>query len=552
MTTLYLYNRDNLNAFDLSVLHLNNADNLDDLENSNYKCKVDYAKTIPFSYEFILDINLPSTNNLTYFDDIIYCVFSNTQKNILLYYNVDFTKTTLNGTSVSLTFVRDFWRTNGYNRNYLTINQTYGHIAKNDILSHKNYMLENVDYNNAYNERDLLNYVQSEKINILTSREYDTYLIDKNNRVSYVDSGSGQPVSFIYVLYKSTQRFIGVGVYDTSNWGSANEIVNKLMKITRLRTGTNGDYTYYDVTPHKCYVLPPLLAQFLYGSDTYITYGDLNNYYSINGTTYDRYIYNTQTSKLKFYIFTNDQDRATNTIKNQFIPSNEIRKIGDNYYARYIVLGNSKKLYYIRLNNGTNQDIRFYTAVSTDGIICQMQCDYLDGVQDITNLFEYNVYYNAGYQYEIENANSIRLEKISNNINVAGAGVGAGLSIIKSFVEPVSAMGDIASSGIQLAQAVANKNQFLGMLDDKKLQKITIINENHFLINPYNFVLSVCYDEIKNIDFYNNYGFLCKNYVREIKPETDGNFYFTRGEIISNNIPKIIKDTFNTGVKIVY
>ena len=548
MTTLYLYNRDNLNAFDLSVLHLNNADNLDNLENSNYKCKVNYAKTIPFSYEFILDINLPSTNNLTYFDDIIYCVFSNTQKNILLYYNVDFTKTTLNGTSVSLTFVRDFWRTNGYNRNYLTINQTYGHIAKNDILSHKNYMLENVDYNNAYVERKLIN--DNEKINILTIGEYDDYLIDKINEVSLVGSGKGEPINFIYVLYKSTQRFIGVGVFDTYIGANTNEIINKLMKITKLRTGTNGNYTYYDVTPHKCYVLPPLLAQFLYGEQTHIDYGTVNNEYSIDGTTYDYYIYNTQTSKLKFYIYA--QDTATNAIRNQNITSKEIRKIHNNYYARYIVLGNSKKLYYIRLNNGTNQDIRFYTAVKPDGIICQMQCDYFDGVQDITNLFEYNVYYNAGYQYEIENANSIRLEKISNNINVAGAGVGAGLSIIKSFVEPVSGMGDIASSGIQLAQAIANKNKFLGMLDDKKLQKITIINENHFLINRYNFVLSVCYDEIKNIDFYNNYGFLCKNYVREIKPETDGNFYFTRGEIVSNNIPKIIKDTFNTGVKIVY
>ena len=550
MTTLYLYNRDNLNAFDLSVLHLNNADNLDNLENSNYKCKVDYAKTIPFSYEFILDINLPSTNNLTYFDDIIYCVFSNTQKNILLYYNVDFTKTTLNGTSVSLTFVRDFWRTNGYNRNYLTINQTYGHIAKNDILSHKNYMLENVNYNNAYVERKLIN--DNEKINILTIGEYDDYLIDKINEVSLVGSGKGEPINFIYVLYKSTDRFIGVGVFDTYIGANTNEIINKLMKITKLRTGTNGNYTYYDVTPHKCYVLPPLLTQFIYHGQTHIEYGTVNNEYSIDGTTYDYYIYNTQTSKLKFYIFSNSQDTATNTIRNQNITSKEIRKIHDNYYARYIVLGNSKKLYYIRLNNGTNQDIKFYTAVNSDGIICQMQCDYFDGVQDITNLFEYNVYYNAGYQYEIENANSIRLEKISNNINVAGAGVGAGLSIIKSFVEPVSAMGDIASSGIHLAQAVTNKNKFLGMLDDKKLQKITIINENHFLINRQNFVLSVCYDEIKNIDFYNNYGFLCKNYVREIKPETDGNFYFTRGEIISNNIPKIIKDTFNTGVKIVY
>ena len=551
MTTLYLYNRDNLNSFDLSILHLNNADNLDDLENSNYKCKVDYAKTIPFSYEFILDINLPSINNLTYFDDIIYCVFSNTQKNILLYYNVDFTKTTLNGTSVSLTFVRDFWRTNGYNRNYLTINQTYGHIAKNDILSHKNYMLENVNYDNAYVERNLIN--NNEKINILSNGRYDDYLIDKINEVSLVGSGNGEPINFIYVLYKSTQRFIGVGVFDTYLGANTNEIVNKLMKITRLRTGASGSYVYYDVTPHKCYVLPPLLAQFLYGADIIINYGDLNNYYSIDGTTYDNYIYNTQTSKLKFYIFSNYQgDTATNTIRNSFITSKEIRKIHDNYYARYIVLGNSKKLYYIRLNHGTNQDIKFYTAVNSDGIICQMQCDYFDGVQDITNLFEYNVYYNAGYQYEIENANSIRLEKISNNINVAGAGVGAGLSIIKSFVEPVSAMGDIASSGIQLAQAVANKNKFLGMLDDKKLQKITVINENHFLINRQNFVLSVCYDEIKNIDFYNNYGFLCKNYVREIKPETDGYFYFTRGEIVSNNIPKIIKDTFNTGVKIVY
>lgn len=551
MTTLYLYNRDNLNAFDLSILHLNNADNLDDLENSNYKCKVNYAKTIPFSYEFILDINLPSTNNLTYFDDVIYCVFSNTQKNILLYYNVDFTKTTLNGTSVSLTFVRDYWRTNGYNRNYLTINQTYGHIAKNDILSHKNYMLENVNYNNAYVERNLINY--NEKINILSNGRYDDYLIDKINEVSLVGSGRGEPINFIYVLYKSTQRFIGVGVFDTYLGANTNEIVNKLMKITRLRTGAYGSYSYYDVTPHKCYVLPPLLAQFIYGSDTYINYGDVNNFYTIDGTTYDNYIYNTQTSKLKFYIFSNYQrDTATNSIRNQYITSKEIRKIHDNYYARYIVLGNSKKLYYIRLNNGTNQDISFYTAVNSDGIICQMQCDYLDGVQDITNLFEYNVYYNAGYQYEIENANSIRLEKISNNINIAGAGVGAGLSIIKSFVEPVSAMGDIASSGILLAQAVTNKNKFLGMLDDKKLQKVTIINENHFLINRQNFVLSVCYDEIKNIDFYNNYGFLCKNYVREIKPETDGNFYFTRGEIVSNNIPKIIKDTFNTGVKIVY
>lgn len=548
MTTLYLYNRNNLNAFDLSILHLNNADNLDDLENSNYKCKVDYAKTIPFSYEFILDINLPSTDDLTYFDDIIYCVFSNTQKNILLYYNVDFTKTTLNGTSVSLTFVRDFWRTNGYNRNYLTINQTYGHIAKNDILSHKNYMLENVDYNNAYVERNLIN--NNEKINILSTGRYDENLIDKNNEVSLVGSGSATPVNFIYVLYKSTQRFIGVAVYDT--YGNANEIVNKLMKITRLRTGTDGNYAYYDVTPHKCYVLPPLLTQFIYGTQTYINYGDLNNEYSIDGVTYDNYIYNTQTSKLKFYIFSNQRDTATNTIKNSFITSKEIRKIHDNYYARYIVLGNSKKIYYIRLNNGTNQDINFYTAVNSDGIICQMQCDYLDGVQDITNLFEYNVYYNAGYQYEIENANSIRLEKISNNINIAGAGVGAGLSVIKAFVEPVSAMGDIASSGIHLAQAITNKNKFLGMLDDKKLQKVTIINENNFLINIHNFVLSVCYDEIKNIDFYNNFGFLCKNYVREIKPETDGNFYFTRGEILSNNIPKIIKDTFNTGVKIVY
>lgn len=551
MTTLYLYNRDNLNAFDLSVLHLNNADNLDDLENSNYKCKVDYVKTIPFSYEFILDINLPSTNNLTYFDDIVYCVFSNTQKNILLYYNVDFTKTTLNGTSVSLTFVRDYWRTNGYNRNYLTINQTYGHIAKNDILSHKNYMLENVDYNNAYVERNLIN--DNKKINILSNGRYDDYLIDKINEVSLVGSGNGEPINFIYVLYKSTQRFIGVGVFDTYIGANTNEIVNKLMKITRLRTGTSGSYSYYDVTPHKCYVLPPLLAQFIYNDEqTYFNYGNVNNYYSIDGTTYDNHIYNTQTSKLKFYIFSNSQDTATNTIRNQNITSKEIRKIHNNYYARYIVLGNSKKLYYIRLNHGTNQDISFYTAVNSDGIICQMQCDYLDGVQDITNLFEYNVYYNAGYQYEIENANSIRLEKISNNINIAGAGVGAGLSIIKSFVEPVSGMGDIASSGIQLAQAVANKNKFLGMLDDKKLQKITVINENHFLINRQNFVLSVCYDEIKNIDFYNNYGFLCKNYVREIKPEIDGNFYFARGEIVSNNIPKIIKDTFNTGVKIVY
>jgi hypothetical protein len=551
MTTLYLYNRDNLNAFDLSVLHLNNADNLDNLENSNYKCKVDYVKTIPFSYEFILDLNIPINQNSAYFDDIIYCVFSNTEKGILKYYNVDFSKTTLNGTSISLTFVCDYWRTFGYNRNYLTINQTYGHIAKNDVLSHKNYMLENVDYNNAYVERNLINY--NEKINILSNGRYDDYLIDKINEVSLVGSGRNEAVNFIYVLYKSTQRFIGVGVFDTSTSGNTNEIVNKLMKITRLRTGTNGNYTYYDVTPHKCYVIPPLLAQFLYGEDTYITYGDLNNEYSIDGTTYDHYIYNTQTSKLKFYIFSNQRDTATNTIRNQNITSKEIRKIGDNYYARYIVLGNSKKLYYIRLNHGTNQDISFYTAVNSDGIICQMQCDYLDGVQDITNLFEYNVYYNAGYQYEIENANSIRLEKISNNINIAGAGVGAGLSIIKSFVEPVSAMGDIASSGIQLAQAVANKNKFLGMLDDKKLQKVTIINENNFLINRQNFVLSVCYDEIKNIDFYNNYGFLCKNYVREIKPETNGNFYFTRGEIINDkNIPQIIKQTFNTGVKIVY
>lgn len=548
MTTLYLYNRNNLNAFDLSILHLNNSDNLDDLENSNYKCKVDYAKTIPFSYEFILDINLPSTNDLSYFDDIIYCVFSNPQKNILLYYNVDFTKTTLNGTSVSLTFVRDFWRTNGYNRNYLTINQTYGHIATNDILSHKNYMLENVDYNNAYVERNLVNY--NEKINILSSGRYDKYLIDKINEVAVVGSGRALPVNFIYVLYKSTQRFIGVGVYDT--YGNSNEIVNKLMKITRLRTGINGNYTYYDVTPHKCYVLPPLLAQFLYGTQTYINYGDLNNYYSVDGTTYDNYIYNTQTSKLKFYIYSNSLDTSTNKINNQYITSKEISKINDNYYARYIVLGNSKKLYYIRLNNGTNQDISFYTSVNNDGIICQMQCDYFDGIQDITNLFEYNVYYNAGYQYDIENANSIRLEKISNNINIAGAGVGAGLSVIKAFVEPVSAMGDIASSGIHLAQAITNKNKFLGMLDDKKLQKVTIINENNFLINIHNFVLSVCYDEIKNIDFYNNYGFLCKNYVRKIGPETNGNFYFVRGEILSNNIPKIIKDTFNTGVKIVY
>ncbi|NLL63998.1 MAG: hypothetical protein GX241_07220, partial [Ruminococcaceae bacterium] len=485
---------------------------------------------------------------LTYFDDIIYCVFSNTQKNILLYYNVDFTKTTLNGTSVSLTFVRDYWRTNGYNRDYLTINQTYGHIAKNDILSHKNYMLENVDYNNAYVESNIVNY--NEKINILSSGRYDYWLIDKVHEVSAVGSGKANPTSFIYVLYKSTQRFIGVGVYDTYSGGNANAIINKLMKITKLRTGTNGNYTYYDVTPHKCYVLPPLLAQFLYGEQTYIDYGTVNNEYSIDGTTYDYYIFDVQTSKLKFYIY--EKDTATNTIRNDFVPSKEINKIGDKYYSRYIVLGNSKKLYYIRLNNGTNQDISFYTAVNADGIICQMQCDYLDGIQDITNLFEYNVYYNAGYQYEIENANSIRLEKISNNINIAGAGVGAGLSIIKSFVEPVSAMGDIASSGIHLAQAVTNKNKFLGMLDDKKLQKITIINENHFLINAHNFVLSVCCDEIKNIDFYNNYGFLCKNYVREIKPELDGDFYFTRGEIISNNIPKIIKDTFNTGVKIVY
>ncbi|HHU21777.1 MAG TPA: hypothetical protein GXZ51_04975, partial [Acholeplasma sp.] len=322
-TTLYLYNRENLNALDLSVLHLNNADNLDDLENSNYKCKVNYAKTIPFSYEFILDLNTPLNQNTTYFDDIIYCVFSNTRNGILKYYNVDFSKTTLNGTSVSLTFVCDYWRTFGYDKNYLTINQTYGHIAKNDILSHKNYMLENVDYNNAYVERNLINY--NEKINILSVGEYDDYLIDKINEVSLVGSGRREPINFIYVLYKSTDRFIGVGVFDTSTTGNTNEIVNKLMKITKLRTGASGNYTYYDVTPHKCYVLPPLLAQFIYGDDTHIAYGTINNMYSIDGTTYDYYIFDVQTSKLKFYIY--NQDTATNAISNYLITSKEIRKI---------------------------------------------------------------------------------------------------------------------------------------------------------------------------------------------------------------------------------
>ncbi len=179
--------------------------------------------------------------------------------------------------------------------------------------------------------------------------------------------------------------------------------------------------------------------------------------------------------------------------------------------------------------------------------------EYLNEPIDIAPIFEYLTYYNEGSHFQVENANSIRLEKIANNLGVGSAIVGGVGSLITSFLNPVAGIGNIASSSLNIAQAVINKNKFLGSLDDKKLQKIKVVSGENNLINAYNFVLGNTYDYINNDTHFDNYGFMCKNYIREIKPETDGSFYFTRGEIINDkNIPQIIKQTFNTGVKIVY
>ena len=540
-TTLYLYNRDNLNALDLSVLHLNNADNLDNLENSNYKCKVDYAKTIPFSYEFILDLNTPLNQNTTYFDDIIYCVFSNTRNGILKYYNVDFSKTTLNGTSVSLTFVCDYWRTFGYNRNYLTINQNYGHISSGDSLDANSYQVEHCDYENCFNE--------NKAINILSSRTYNRDLFTYQPKCEVlIDTNDFRDVHFyVYVVYTTPSNFIGVGVFiHDDQLFYASSVVNEMMKIVRIYYG---GYEY-SVKPYKCYVLP---AHFLaYGSNENISYGlgSPDFKYKFDGDENWRLqLYTTLRSGVRLINHTITQ----NGYNNIFINSNEISTYNNRYIANYLTFGNLKQLYKIRYDLNKQTRIHFNTRLTHTGITIIVTNEYLNEPIDIAPIFEYLTYYNEGSHFQVENANSIRLEKIANNLGVGSAVVGGVGSLITSFLNPVAGIGNIASSSLNIAQAVINKNKFLGSLDDKKLQKIKVVSGDNNLINAYNFVLGNTYDYINNDTHFDNYGFMCKNYIREIKPQNDGNFYFTRGEIINDkNIPQIIKQTFNTGVKIVY